>query len=369
MASSEARSRTGPSWTQSLRAFFRLPRMTGFAILLIVFALTLIAAVGVMNARYEAPGGRKDLDLFESIYAVFTLLFFGGGYSWPTDGISRTLFFLVPLVGMVVVGQSVLGLASALVNRQRWEVAVASTFENHIIVCGLGKVGIRVINWLLEMGQDVVVIEADETQRRLREVSSWKIPVIFGDASYAQVLEEANLMKAESIVPCTSDDLANLSIATAARSMRPDIRVVLRTFSDNLAANLKGGFDIHFAYSTSALAAPAFAAAAMQAPVDYAFSFGEDKLLLTITEFVLVEESPLAGSTVGKIEDDFDVEFLAVRDPNPKLNPPDDLVLQPGCRFVVSATLDAITRIAGLTPSAREFARYEKGAWRPSEPA
>jgi Trk K+ transport system NAD-binding subunit len=342
--------------------------MSGFAILLVLFVLILIAAVALMNVRYEAPGGRRDLDLAESIYAVFTLLFFGGGYSWPQDAITRAIFFLVPLVGMAVVGQTTLGLASALVNRQRWEVAVASTFENHVIVCGLGKVGIRVVTWLREMGQDVVVIEADQNHRRLREVSSWKIPVIFGDGSYAKVLEEANLMTAESIVPCTSDDLANLSIATAARAMRPGIRVVLRTFDDNLAANVKAGFDIHYAYSTSALAAPAFAAAALQAPVDYAFSFGEDKMLLTITEFVLVEESPLAGLTVGKIEDDFDVEFLAVRDAESKLNPPDGFVLEPGCRFVVSATLDAITRLAKLTPSAREYARYEKGTWHGGEP-
>ena len=335
--------------------------MRGFALLLFIFALILSTAVLVFDLRYEHPGGKRDLDFFESVYAVFTLLFFGGGYAWPKDALTRALFFFVPLVGMAVVGQSVLGLASALVNRERWEIAVASTFENHIIVCGAGKVGIRVVRWLRHLGQDVVVIESNTNEARLREVTSWKIPVIFGDASRAEVLDEANIMAASSIVPCTNDDLANLTIATAARAVRPGIRVVLRTFDDNLAANLKTGFDIHFAYSTSALAAPAFAAAALQVPVDYAFAFGEDQMLLTITEFTVVEDSPLAGYTVARLEEEYDVEVLAIQQGDPELNPPHERVLEHGCSFVVSGRLDAITRVAEHTPATRELPRYHAG--------
>lgn len=341
--------------------------MRGFAFLLLVFFLILATAVVLFDIRYEHPGGRRDLDLFESIYAVFTLLFFGSGYPWPKDALTRALFFLVPMVGMAVVGQTVLGLASALVNRERWEIAVASTFQNHIIVCGLGKVGIRVVGWLRDLGEVVVVVESNQNEPRLREVSSWKIPVIFGDAAHDDVLDEANISTAASIVPCTNDDLANLRIATAARARCPGIRVVIRTFDDSLAANLKSGFDIQFAYSTSALAAPAFAAAALHAPVDYAFAFGESKMLLTITEFTVVDESPIAGYTVAKIEDEYDIEVLALQSPQVELNPPHDRRLDAGCSFVVSGTIDSINRVAKHTPATRELSRYKAGRWQPSD--
>lgn len=350
----------GPTWIQVMRAFFRLPGMRGFLLLLIAFGLVLLTSVILFDIRYAAPGGRRDIDTLEAIYAVFTLLFFGAAYEWPQDALTKSLFFIVPLMGMAVLGQTVLGLASAFLNKKRWEVAVASTFEHHVIVCGLGKIGLRVVLWLRDLGQDVVIIESDPNSPRLADVSSWRIPVIIGNASRVEVLQEANLNKASSIVPCTNDDLENLTIAVAARTERPDIRVVLRTFDENLALNLKKAFDIHYAYSTSALAAPAFAAAALQAPVDYAFAFGEDKMLLTVTEFVVVQGSRLAGMTVKELEEEFNVEILAIQNPETELNPPHDRVLSDGCHFVVSAPLEAMTQLAEATPSARELERYLK---------
>lgn len=44
-------------------------------------------------------------------------------------------------------------------------------------------------------------------------------------------------------------------------------------FDERLDANLREGFQIYTAFSTSAIGAPAFAAAATRTPIDYAFSF------------------------------------------------------------------------------------------------
>ena len=353
-----------PLWVRSLRAFFRLPRMRGFAVLLVAFLAVLTAAVAIFNVRYEHPTEGRLLDLSESIYAVFSLMFFGSGYPWPKDEMTRALFFLVPLTGMAVVGQTVLGLTSAVVNRSRWEIAMASTLHDHVIVCGLGRVGARVVRWLKEMDEDVVVIELDESHPRIKEIRASGVPVLIGDAASADQLDEANISRAESIVPCTADDLTNLRIATAARAKRQDITVVLRTFDDTLAKNIKSGFDIQYAYSTSALAAPAFAAAATSVPVDYAFTFGDRKMLLTITEFEVVEDSPLVDCSIVDLETNYGVEALAVDDGKVTLNPNDDYVLRVGCRFVVSGSLDAISKVNEVTPPVREMGRYYSGRWK-----
>ena len=118
------------------------------------------------------------------------------------------------------------------------------------------------------------------------------------------------------------------------------MRVVLRTFEDRLAANLQQGFDIYRAYSTSALAAPAFAAAATHAPVDYAFAYGEGdepRALMTVTKFTVVPESVLVGWTIGRLEDELDVQVLAHRRETFRQHPPDDVVLEVGDGVVVSA--------------------------------
>ena len=170
-------------------------------------------------------------------------------------------------------------------------------------------------------------------------------------------------------MPVTGDDLVNLAIATAARALRPDMRVVLRTFDDALAANLQSGFDIHRAYSTSALAAPAFAAAAVHAPVDYAFSYeteiddGVSQALVTITKFTVVEGCRLAGYTVKQLEDEFDVNVIALRTKGFTVHPPSDRVINVGEGFVVSATPDALDQLARYVPPTREMRRYLQGRW------
>src|SRR5687768_26054 len=92
---------------RTIRAFFKLPGMRGFAVLLLTFLAIVSMAVAFFYLRYEVPGEGRRLDLPESIYAVFSLLFFGSGYPWPEDAVTRVLFFLVPLTGLLVLGQTI----------------------------------------------------------------------------------------------------------------------------------------------------------------------------------------------------------------------------------------------------------------------
>jgi Trk K+ transport system NAD-binding subunit len=214
-----------------------------------------------------------------------------------------------------------------------------------------------------------VVVDLDDEDSMYDQVRAWGVPIIVADARRPEILEQAGLHTASAIVPVSGDDLVNLAIATAARGLRPDMRVVLRTFDDALAANLQTGFDIHRAYSTSALAAPAFAAAAVHAPVDYAFSYeteydGEiSQALVTITKFTLVEGSKLAGYTVDQLEDEFGVNVIAVRAKGFEVHPAGARVLNVGEGFVVSATPEALDQLAKYVPPTREMRRYLQGRW------
>jgi hypothetical protein len=46
-----------------------------------------------------------------------------------------------------------------------------------------------------------------------------------------------------------------------------------------------------------------------------------------------------------------------------RLHPPDEAKLAPGDRFVVSASVEPLARIALLTPPTREMSRYADGRW------
>jgi phosphoglycerate dehydrogenase-like enzyme len=79
------------------------------------------------------------------------------------------LLFVVPILGLGVIAEGVIRFGVMLFNKQvrkgEWQVAVASTFRNHIVVCGLGKLGYRVVEQLLQFGEEVVGIEQREEGR------------------------------------------------------------------------------------------------------------------------------------------------------------------------------------------------------------
>ena len=357
--------RRGKRWTvpAAVVAFFRLPGTRSFVVILGVFAVVAVAAVATLAWRYRA--GSEDLSLGEALWAVFNLLFFNTVYPLGDDLATRLVFYAVPLVGIVLLGNILLRVGRAVLDRQAWERAVASTYSDHVIVCGLGRVGFRVVRWLLDLGESVVAVEHDAQNEFLDQVRAWDVPVIVADARRPEVLEQAGVARAASVAPITNDDILNLTIATQARTLRPDIRLVLRTFEDALAANLQKGFDIHAAYSASALAAPAFAAAAARVPVDHAIAVAGSgtSAFLTVTKFTLVPESRLVGYTIDRLERELGVRVLAHRRTGFDVDAPRETVLAAGDGVVVSAPIERLNRLARLTPPTRYLQRYEAGRW------
>lgn len=352
---------------RTLRAFFRLPGSRSFGALLGVFLLVSVVSVSVLVLCYQSPidGGR--MSLLDAVYAVFTMLTFETAYPLPADGLTAVVFFVVPLMGLLVLGNGLVRIGHALIDSKAWESAMASTFENHIVVCGLGKVGYRVIRWLVQLGEPVVGIEQRAEGRFLDEIRGWKVPIIIADARRSEALARAGVAKASAIVPCADDDLANLDIALEARRLQPGIKVVLRMFDDRLAENVERGFDIHTAFSTSALAAPAFAAAATHAPVDYAFAFGDGEgqreMLVTVSKFTVVAGSRVIGMSLAELEREFEVAVLLHRHGDRvRIHPPADAALAEGDGFVVSAELPALRKLADATPPTRELRRQSKAA-------
>jgi voltage-gated potassium channel len=347
-------------------AFFRLPGSRSFGLLLFIFALIVVASTVDLYLNYVDPETGKGLDTFAAIYAVFALLVFETPLPLPDSWLTRIVFFAVPISGILVLGQGLIRIGSTFLDKNAWNKAMASTYQDHVIICGLGKVSLRVIRWSLDLKEEVVVIEQQRDNPFIEEVRRWGVPVMIGDAHRPEILVQAGIHQAESIVPCTSNDLTNLSIALEARRLKPGLKVVLRMADTQMATNVRSGFDIHTAFSIPEIAAPAFAAAATRAPLDHAISFGEgeERSLLTITKFTLVPESVLVGYTVGRLEEEFGVAVIAQRHQGKFLiHPKDEAVLAAGDRFVVSASITALNQLAELTPPTREYERYLKGRW------
>jgi CPA2 family monovalent cation:H+ antiporter-2 len=98
--------------------------------------------------------------------------------------------------------------------------------SNHVIVAGWGRVGRSVGDALSHLDLPYVLVEFDD--RRVRQARVAGVPVIYGDASQAPVLEAAGVSVARAMlvtVPAFSDVR---SIVSAARQVRPDLPIVAR---------------------------------------------------------------------------------------------------------------------------------------------
>jgi voltage-gated potassium channel len=204
--------------------------------------------------------------LAESIYIVLTITFLQPpNRDFPHHIVLQLFHFIMPVIGIVMLAQGLADFGSLLFNRRarskEWEMAVASTLNNHVILVGLGHLGYRVALKLHEMGEQVAAIEFNANADTLNAVRDLGIPVIHDDATRPSSLESANIKDARTIIMASQNDAMNLQIALKARSMNPKIKVVVRIFDEDFAHALQEQFGF-IALSATEMAAPVFAAAA-----------------------------------------------------------------------------------------------------------
>ncbi len=296
----------------------------------------------------------------ESIFLVLAMIFLQANTAFPEPFYLQIFFFIMPIVGIALLSAGAANLGVKLFNKsargQDWEVALASTYSDHVVVCGLGKLGYRVTLQLLEFGQSVVGIEFDERKPFIPVLRDRDVPIIYGDARQRETLRKAGIERASAIVCCTQDDLANLDIALDARELHPDIKIVLRMFDDTLATKVEKGFGIQTAFSTSGIAAPAFAAAATRAHIDYSFYVGGT--LLHVSQINIDAASPLLGLTMEDAERHYNMTVVSHQtEDGLHLHPAYDEVIKVDDKLVVFATLETLGQIGGITNAKHQHTR------------
>lgn len=133
-------------------------------------------------------------------------------------------------------------------------------YKNHIILCGLGRLGYFIAEELIKKGEKIVIIETNEESASTRYFRSIHIDVYNGNARHPQVLQDAGAEHCRALISVINDDATNLEIGLNARYFQPEIRLVLRIFDESMAEVIKEKFDIHLSKSMSFICAEKFAA-------------------------------------------------------------------------------------------------------------
>ena len=351
MPSTVARQRLGREMPSTTPAGRRHSRRTRLAATLRAvpsrawILLATIAAVAGMSTTVFALS--EHLDAIDSFYfTVTTMATVGYGdvnLAGAPDWLK--LYDIGLMVVSAVLLASVLALVTDLLVRSRIDRALGRFPRptcDHVIVCGLGKAGSRILAALHELEVPCIGVEQDPNAAGIAVARALEIPVVFADARSPGTLESLHLDAAQSILAVTSDDLANIQCGLAAREQSPDLRIVLRIFDPRLAERLDSSIELDLTRSISALAAPAFSAALLGGTL--AESLPLSNVPLRVLEADVHPRSPLVGQTIRAVNHGRELRVLAV---DGRWRPVDDKVIEAGEVVSVVGTRSACDRLVG----------------------
>ncbi len=112
-----------------------------------------------------------------------------------------------------------------------------SRLSDHVVICGFGRLGSDLAERLTHRSIPYVVVDLD-LQRTIL-ASDRSIPVIQGDATSEEVLEQANLKTARALVTTLPSDAQNVFITLTARNMRPDIQIIAKSDQESTCRKLR----------------------------------------------------------------------------------------------------------------------------------
>jgi Trk K+ transport system NAD-binding subunit len=221
---------------------------------------------------------------------------------------------------------------------------VAYTYRNHIIVLGVGHVGLGVVRTLVDMGFEVVAIDTKVTPELDQELARLNVPIIVGDGRTEAVLEKARIKHADAFMACTSIDYVNLEAIMRARDMNPDARIVARMFDSRSANQLKRFMGVQAVMSSAQLAAPVFAGAAVGIEITQSLMVkGEEYSMVRLTVAV---GSFMDGATIDTLQRTQGMDIvLHERDGNIDVHPSSKIEVSAGDTLVVFASHRKITDV------------------------
>jgi len=321
---------------------------------LIAAIMAVLTLAGTVTIHYYA----QSVDWLHALYLALGTV--------TTAGVEDNLFSDAPawakvgavvaqLGGIVLVALLTAVIVDSLVGARLSQVlgGVRGRPRNHVVVCGLGTVGARVVELLVDRGIAVVGIDHNENAPGVRTAHRLRVPVIIGDTSHVEVLRSAGIERCSAMLAITDGDITNLDTAMVVRDLNPDARITMRMFDGDLATRVEHRLALGASKSVSMLVGPAVAAAVTNRRTQVTVSAGRRVLLLT--EVTVEADSQAVGCRVGELGDPGGLRVLAYQPPGQTWSWPAEAekTVRPGGTFAVAATRAGLARFLLATRAPR----------------
>ncbi len=222
--------------------------------------------------------GLAAIFALETVTAVFTL---DEGFVDATYGSAKTLVTVDPnpkvaegpdwyklftsvtmIVALLFAAAFTAGLVNRVVERRLTGLVGRRVVprRDHVVVVGLGQVGMRLCVLLRACKIPLVAVESDADAESVGIARELGLPVVIGRGADPSLMRRLSLPRARAVAAVTSDDLENISVAMTARGIHSDIRTVIRVGDGNVANETRSLLALGLVRDVNRLAATFLAA-------------------------------------------------------------------------------------------------------------
>lgn len=299
----------------------------------------------------------EEWSLLESFYVtVMTLTTVGYGDFAPRSGIGMlftvvlvsfgvgTMLYTVGLMAQTMVE----GRLTTLLGRGKMEKTIEK-MTNHYIVCGCGRIGMRIARELA--AEKVPFIVVDNREGVIERLQEEGIVYCQGDATHDKCLIEAGIKRARGIVCVLPTDAQNLYVILTAKELNPKIWVLARSEEEQSEHRLlRAGADR--VISPYTLGGNRMAMAILRpAMLDFIeITTGRQSLELRMDELPICEGSPIIGKSLeeSEIRQRYGLIIVAVKKDSGKMifNPMASYMIESGDKLIALGEEDNVTKLS-----------------------
>ena len=219
----------GVLWAGRIRRFGRMAYRTlsEMDVAVKICTAALLVVVVSSTAVYKLALGHSWPDSFyRTISIISTGSELGGG---EYDGWGKMFVSFLKMFGTVLVAAFTAIFTNYLLRARLGGVLEVRRIPDsgHVVVIGLGNVGYGVVEELTHMNERPVVVERDVTNHFIPSCRRRGVPVIVGDATVRETLQQARVKEARAVIAATSTDLGNLEVSLLVAEMNEKQRVVV----------------------------------------------------------------------------------------------------------------------------------------------
>jgi len=189
---------------------------------------------------------QRKMSVFQAFYSAAAVISGVTAPDLPHENwqfVQAGSFMLLTIIFVAMFGA---GVVNHILNGRRVGIIGSRVIprRNHVVIVGLGQVGIRLCKELKLLQIPVVAIEQDENARGVMFARDLNVPVIIGNASDIRTLKRAHIGSSRALLAMASVEQDNISVAVAARTKYPNTLIIMRAGTNDAIEETRSLFSI-----------------------------------------------------------------------------------------------------------------------------